>query len=62
MQHKLDSSYLKSRAEQNYNSHDEIQMIVIVDKIVDDMKRRYGERLDLIKYTQLQKLVRHWRE
>lgn len=61
MQERLDSKYLDSRASIDYSCHDELQMEVIVDKIVNEMKRRYGTRLDIIKNIQLQKLVRHWK-
>jgi len=57
----INSKYLDSRANIEYNEHDEMQMVIIVDKIVVEMKRRYGERLYLIKNTSLQKLVRHWK-
>jgi len=62
MQERLDSTYLDSRASIDYNEHDELQMGIIVDKIVDEMKKRYGERIDLIKNIELQRLVRHWKE
>lgn len=56
----VDSKYLDSRVEINYNSHDEMQMEIIVDKIVDEMKKRYGRSIHLIGNEQLKRLVKHW--
>ena len=53
----IDKTYLDSRASIEYSSHDEMQMSIIVCKIRDELIRRYGDRVDLIKDKILNKLV-----
>ena len=61
MNERLDSNYLNRRASIDYNCHDELQMESIVDKIVDELKRRYGEDgVHLIGNESLRMLVKHW--
>jgi len=57
MQQILDEDYLKKRASIDYDGHDEIQMGIIVDKICDELIRRYGNHVDLIKNPVLRMLV-----
>jgi len=61
MQERLDSKYLDSRASIDYSCHDELQMEVIVGKIVNELKNRYGEDgIHLIGIERLRLLVKHW--
>ena len=53
----IDKGYLDSRAEIDYDSHDELQMSIIINKIKIELKRRYGERVDLVKDPVLRKLL-----
>ncbi len=53
----LDHGYLDSRASIDYSSHDEIQMRIIVDKIKDELIKRYGLKTNLIKDNILRNIV-----
>jgi len=48
---------MDSRAEIEYNAHDEMQIKIILNKLKLELKRRYGERTYLIKDEQLRKFV-----
>ena len=54
----LEQSYLDNRASIDYDSHDEMQMKIIIEKIKKEIKRRYGERTELIKDDVLRSLVK----
>jgi len=53
----IDTHYMDSRAEIEYNAHDEMQIKIILNKLKLELKRRYGERTYLIKDEQLRKFV-----
>ena len=56
----IDKNYLDSRSEIEYDCHDELQMNIIVCKIVDELRRRYGDSVHLVGDERLKALVKHW--
>ncbi len=55
---KLDARWLETRVNADYRHYCTFQMRTIIDKITVELKRRYGDRLDLIKDPVLMDLMK----